>query len=233
MIWTIYAAIVLGMFLAARLYAIRLADRRASAFQNDLVLRHYSEVKNMYNDMRGWRHDYRNHIQTLLGYGTMDRIQAYLHKLDTDLTNVDTLISTGNITLDAILNSKLSLAASKDIQVNAKATVPENLSISDIDLCVVVGNLLDNAIEACEKIRDNEARSIRVYIDVRRGHLYISVMNSTSGRVLKIDGVFKTIKTGFHGFGIKRIDKVVDRHGGYIHRAGEEGAFTTEITLPL
>jgi len=190
----------------------------------------------MYKEMRGWRHDYRSHIQALKGYrdaGANDKIDAYLNKLDKDLTNVNTFISTGNIALNAILNSKLSLAASKDIKINATVNAPEALSISEIDLCIIIGNLLDNAVEACEKISDTAERFIRIYIDVKRSHLYLSVMNAASGKPKKLSGTFRTAKTGFHGFGLLRIDRIVAKYGGYCYRAGEEGVFTTEITMPL
>jgi len=59
--------------------------------------------------------------------------------LDTDLTNVDTIIKTGNVMIDAILNSKISLAQSKEIAVNAKAIVPKDLSVQAVDLCVIIG----------------------------------------------------------------------------------------------
>ena len=91
----------------------RQIDRRIAAYQSDLVKTHYAEVENMYRQMRGWRHDYRNHIQTMKAYaadGDLGAIRSYLDALDTDLRTVDTVIKTGNRMADAILNSKISLA---------------------------------------------------------------------------------------------------------------------------
>ena len=81
--------------------------------------------------MRGWRHDYRNHIQLLKMYaqnGDLDAIRAYLDALETDLTRVDTVVKTGNRMADAILNSKISLAKSKHIPVRADAHIPVALA---------------------------------------------------------------------------------------------------------
>ena len=78
----------------------------------------------MYRQIRGWRHDYRNHIQTMKAYaaqGDLEAIKTYLDALDTDLNTVDTVIKTGNAMTDAILNSKISLAKSKGIRVLADA----------------------------------------------------------------------------------------------------------------
>lgn len=105
--------------------------------------------------MRGWKHDFHNHIQTMKAYlelGKYKDMEQYLNDLDKDLINIDTVLKTGNIMVDAILNTKLSLAINQKINVNAKATVPENTKISDIDLCVIIGNLMDNAMEAAVKL---------------------------------------------------------------------------------
>ena len=102
----------------------RTIDKRIAAYQGELLKTHYAEVENMYRQIRGWRHDYRNHIQIMKGYaavGDMDSIRTYLDALDTDLQTVDTVIKTGNKMTDAILNSKISLAKSRGITVVADA----------------------------------------------------------------------------------------------------------------
>ena len=96
-------------------------DKRIAVYQRELIETHYKEVENMYKQMRGWRHDYRNHIQTmkvLASNGAMEGIKEYLNKLDTDLNTVDIAIKTGNAMADAIINSKVSLARSRDIDVS-------------------------------------------------------------------------------------------------------------------
>lgn len=216
-----------------------LVDKRTLRYQSDLLLKHCEEVQNMYRQTRGWRHDYHNHIQTMkahLAMGKLKELEAYLNELDTDLTTVDTVIKTGNVMVDAILNSKISVAAAKGIAVNAKAIVPKelNASISEVDICLIIGNLMDNATEACLKIKDAEKRFIRVYIDILKGQLYIYIMNAVGERLKKTDGIYASTKNrANHGFGLMRIDKVVDRYHGYLERQDEEGVFATEIMLPL
>jgi sensor histidine kinase regulating citrate/malate metabolism len=135
--------------------------------------------------------------------------------------------------IDAILNSKLSLAKSKKISINAKAAVPKDIAVSEVDLCVIVGNLLDNAIEACMRVEGRAGRFIRVYMDMKRDDLYLSVTNSSGGKISKRDGRYDSGKGASHGFGLQRVDKIVKKYEGYIKRRDEEGAFTTEIMLPL
>ena len=211
-------------------------DRRIAAYQNDLMTKHVAEVENIYRQMRGWRHDYHNHIQAMKAYrslGENEKIDGYLDSLESDLASVDTLIKSGNVMVDAILNSKLSLAKIRKITVNAKAVVPKDITISEIDLCVVIGNLLDNAIEACLRLDDEGKRFIRVYMDMKRDDLYISVTNSSGGGAKKKGGKYISGKGESHGFGLMRVDKIIDKYGGYIRRNDEDGAFTSEAMLPL
>lgn len=235
-------AILLGMVcifllvLICRAIFIRLVDKRIAAYQNDLVEKHYEEVENMYRQVRGWRHDYKHHIQTMKAHLAMEQyaeLESYLNELDADLMTVDTVIKTGNVRIDAALNSKLALARAKGIRVNAKAIVPKELAIKEVDLCVIIGNLLDNAIEACLKEEDREKQFIRVYIDILKEQLYLYVSNSMTDNIRRQGGQYLSTKRGNHGFGLMRIDRVVKKYGGFLNRQHEEGVFATEIMLPL
>ena len=213
----------------------KMIDKRIAAYQSELISVHYAEVQNMYNQVRGWRHDYRNHIQVLkcyAGSGDMVSVMRYLDELDTDLQTVEAVIKTGNKMTDAILNSKISLARSKNISVIADANIAIELRTSELDLCIIIGNLLDNAIEACLELPE-EHRFIRIYMEMKSTQLYMSVTNSApQGKLRKAGGRFFTTKGEGHGFGLVRIDNIVERYSGFISRNSEDGAFTTEILLP-
>ena len=213
----------------------RKIDQKIASYQHELTETHYREIDNMYQKIRGWRHDYRNHIQTMKAYAASenwDAIKRYLDLLDDDLTTVDTVIKTGNPMTDAILNSKISLANSRNVKVMADACIPVKLNLSEIDLCCIIGNLFDNAIEASMKLPEDQ-RVIRLYMDLRNTQLYISITNFTAGKKMKKEGkLFRSTKGEGHGFGLIRIDTIVKRLDGYISRNSEDGAFTTEILLP-
>ena len=185
----------------------RRIDRQIDTYQRELIDTHYAEVETMYKQIRGWRHDYRNHIQTM---------KAYAAEGD----------------MDAILNSKISLARSRDIPVVADAHIPLQLTTPELDLCVIIGNLFDNAIEASLKLPEEE-RMIRVYMDMKETQLYISFTNFTADKKMqKVGQIFRTTKGEGHGFALVRIDAIIERNLGYISRNSEDGAFTTEILLP-
>ena len=227
------ALCVVGFFLLSRtLY--NMIDRRIERFQSELIEKQVREIQNMYRQVRGWRHDYRNHINNMkiqLSQENYDGLSDYLNELADDLDTVDTVIKTGNVMADAILNSKLNVAEKMNVQLNVKANVPEMLPMSDVELCSVLGNMLDNAVEACGTLPEEE-RFMRVYIGKLKGQLYLSVQNS-AGKVRKEKGSYLSTKEGEHGYGLFRIDRVAKKYGGYVNRQNEEGIFATEIMIPL
>lgn len=214
---------------------IKKIDKQIEKYQRDLIDTHYQEIETMYTKMRGWRHNYRNHIQVMKALaekGDIEAIKDYLNKLDEDLTTIDMVVKTGNTMADAILNSKISLAKSKGIKVKVDSHIPIKLKMSELDLCVILGNLFDNAIEANLPLPEDE-RLIRVYMDMKNTQLYISFTNFTaSGKIAKEANLFKTTKGDGHGFGLVSIDSIIKKLDGYISRNSEDGAFTTEILIP-
>lgn len=211
-------------------------EERFMEYQAQALSRQVEEVKEIYTTMRGWRHDYHNHMQKLKAHIAANQWQeagSYLDLLDEDLRQVKVKYQTGNVNLDAILNSKLSLAEKEAVDVNCKVELYEELSISDIDLCVLMGNLIDNAVESCALMPGDKKKFLRIYICVRRSQLYIAVTNATGEVIRKLDQEYISQKRGNHGHGLKRIDAIVEKYQGYIKRANEPGVFSTEIMLPL
>lgn len=233
----IIVILIILIFFLIKYILNKLIDSRISNYQNNLISKQYREVENIYKQMRGWKHDYHNHIQVMKAYldlGKYKEMDKYLDELDRDLKSIDNVLKTGNLMVDAILNTKLSMALSKDININAKATVPKSLQVADVDLCTIIGNLMDNAMEAAVKLDNIEDRFIRVYIREMKGQLYVSITNSVGGEVKKIGLEYITTKLGMnHGFGLKRIDSIVGKYNGFINRQNEEGVFATEIILPI
>ena len=216
-------------------FFFRQIDKEIAACQREMIKTHYQEVETMYRQMRGWRHDYRSHIQALKALaaeGDVEAVKEYLDQLDTDLNSVDTVVKTGNLMADAILNSKISLARARHIGVTADACIPVKLSMSGLDLCIILGNLFDNAIEASMKLPESQ-RLIRIYMDMKNTQLYISFTNFTAEKKMVRRGkVFETTKGAGHGLGLARMDAIIERLDGYVSRNSEDGAFTTEILIP-
>ena len=170
-------------------------------YQNKILSQEMDEVRSIYMTMRGWRHDYHNHMQSVKAYLAKDNIteaKEYLNRLEEDLADIRLLFDTGNLNVDAILNAKISLALENGIRCDYKAVIPKELSVSDIDLCVVIGNLIDNAVEACRTVKKEE-QFLRLYIAPLKQQLYITVTNATSEVVRKLDEEYISKKRGDHG----------------------------------
>ncbi len=219
-----------------RLYIRHCVERQIARYQDDLTRRHCEEVDNLYRQTRGWRHDLKNHLQTMQAYlemGQAEQLGNYLRELTEDYNSVDIQVRTGNAMVDAILNSKLSVVKARDIRVDATADLPPDIPVSDVDLSVMIGNLLDNAMEACLKVPQEE-RFLRFYMAKVRDNLYIYVMNAADGAYRRGQGKYLTTKgTDSHGYGLHRIDKVVKKYKGYLNRQDEGNVFATEVLLPL
>lgn len=211
-------------------------EKRILEYQRKAMEKQVAEVNEIYMTMRGWRHDYHNHLQKLSAHlleGQIEEARKYIRDLGESLDDIKTKYQTGNVSLDAILNSKLSLAEREQIEIHCKVEIGECLTVSDIDLCILLGNLIDNAVESCQKIPAKEERFLRIYMCIRKQQIYIFVTNATNERVRKLDDEYVSKKRGNHGHGLKRINIVVDKYGGFIKRANEPGVFATEIMLPL
>lgn len=202
-------------------------------YQTEQSKRHLGEVRSIHTEMRGYKHDFHHHLQTLKGYleaGESGRALAYIERLDQQLMDVDTLLKTGNVSLDAILSAKISQAKAENIDVTIKACVPDCLTITDVELSILVGSLLDNAIEACLGVTGE--RFIRIYISMKGTMLYFSMLNSAGEKEQKRGSIFASRKSGIHGFGLGRVEAILKAHGGWCKYNSENGAFTSEFLVP-
>ena len=204
----IAALLVLLIVLVLRNVMQKRYERAIINYQNKLLSQEMEEVRHIYMTMRGWRHDYHNHMQSLKAYLAKNEIEEardYLNDLENELD---------------------------EIQCDYKAVIPKDMIVSDIDLCVLIGNLIDNAVESCRNLPVSE-QFMRLYIAPMKKQLYISVCNATNEVVRKIDEDYISKKRGDHGHGLKRINLIVEKYDGYINRKNEPGVFVTEVMLPL
>lgn len=232
----VYALLVTIGFIIYIIMYKRRYNKRFYEYQDKILKLQMEEMNDIYMTIRGWRHDYHNHMQTIKAHIDAAQIEealTYVDKMDGELDKIDFEYKTGNVGVDAILNSKLSLAKKHDIEIKCDAVLTEELNISPLDLCVLIGNLVDNAIEACDKLEDGQRKFLRIYICTKKKQLYISVSNATNEIIRKLDKDFISRKRGNHGHGLKRIDLTVEKYKGYINRQNEPGVFATEIMLPM
>ncbi len=212
-------------------------------YQQNEILRQFNEQR-IYSEkmlkgdenLRRFRHDYRNHmivINALLEDGSTDRAREYISAMNADINGVLKKISTGNFVADAIINNKSVIAASDGNKIEFDGQFPEK-GIADEDICTILSNALDNALEATNKI-DGEC-IISVEAAVRNRNFLLSISNPVSEKV-KI-GKNNTVKTtkknrSEHGIGTKNIKRVADKYKGNMLLSCENNVFCFEIRLCL
>lgn len=184
-------------------------------------------------ELRRFRHDHKNHmivVNALLAAGRTDEARAYLGAIDTSIGGALARISTGNFVADAIVNNKAVVASQAGGKIVFTGSIPA-VGIRNEDLCTVLANLLDNAIEAIRKNGENE-RTIAIGADHTDSVFFMKIENPTSAVG---DGPFKTTKKDRrnHGIGLKNVRRTVERCGGALVTTAENGTFTAQISMDL
>ena len=176
-------------------------------------VKHLDEILVAQNQMKKFKHDFSNYMIGLKAYLNDDNsaeAKKYLDKLSQKFYSGESSIETGNPALDAILNTKKALAESKNIKFDAKIQIPENIAVDPIDICIIFGNALDNAIEACDRINNND-KKILLTMAYQNESLYCKITNTAQVTEKKKLTTSKTDKRN-HGFGLDNIKTVLKKY---------------------
>jgi len=233
--------ILIGIFLIYELFVreeVRNIDLSAQLQHLELESRYFKELNAVHTDLCTWRHEYKNNLialRALIENKTPKKALEYLDGISIESERERAMLQTGNPVLDAVVSSKLWLASSRGIEVSIHAVHPENSHIKDNDLCAIAGNLLDNAIEACERIEESaQTRFISFSLLLKGKNLTLSISNSFNGKIKRNGERYLTVKDKkFHGIGIKYVDSIVNKYQGHVLREYKDNIFETHIILPL
>ena len=183
-------------------------------------------------ELRRFRHDYRNHMIVVNAYlesGKTAEAREYLNTINGGINGVLNKIKTGNFVSDAILNSKAVSAAKFDTQISFSGRVPSE-GISSEDLCTILSNLIDNAIEACEKVVGR--KKIEIESGEANGFLILSVSNPT---VNGANPKFRTTKKDKlnHGIGLKNVERAIKKYYGTLDLGKNGELFTANVRVEM
>lgn len=203
-----------------------------------LQLHYYDETERFYDDMMHWEHDHKKHLQTMLSYvenNQSDVLRGYLQKLLGHYETILPTVSTGNCNMDAILNVFVAMYQREGVIISVNMKMPEQLPIEDNDLTVIMGNLLDNAWDACLTVADQDKRFIQVSGKVNGGILEMQIANSASAthKRLGIRGLTSKQDIAVHGQGQYIVEKLVDKYDGYITYMDEGDLYTANLIFSL
>lgn len=200
----------------------------------------YEQILASVKELRIMKHDVKNHLdvlQTLLEGNHTGQAVDYMRQITADLNKVHYTLS-GNTTVDCIVSNKQSMAENVGIHTENIIYLPEEIPLSDVEICSLLGNLYDNAIEGCMRA---ESKRIWLYMKPFHNMLSIKIVNTSDGgyrfnsrNELLSTKAGKGNQNGMeHGIGLKRIREIVERHFGIMEILPEKEMFSVNILIPL
>lgn len=196
---------------------------------------HYQNLAAANYEVRRFRHDFRNMsiaIKKLLADGEQDAALKLLQECTQSLDPSHLSFDTGNDIADALLAEKQAKAADFHTEICFNGMIPRQ-GLSPTDLCVILGNTLDNAIEACQALSANEQKTIVVTSEYRSGFWFLKIHNPIAKSVAIHNNHVVTTKANktLHGFGLYSLHSVVQRYDGEVRLSSTDDCFTVDIDM--
>lgn len=237
--WTILAVVLMIsvlIFNMNRQYEVEKELARLKTEQAELLERDYTTLNNAYALNAKLFHDFHNHIGILrqfLSHAKPDEAMRYLDELQAPVQEMTETIWTGDETVDYIINSKAATAKELNVQYQAQVEFPRHTNLRSVDLCAVLGNLLDNALEAAGQVPEKEERFVRLTIRRINQMLVIKVENSFGDPPVSQDGelISSKEKNGLHGWGLKSARTAVEKYDGTLQTSCKDKVFKAVATL--
>jgi hypothetical protein len=216
-------------------------EYKTANVQLELQQKHYKEMLEKNYEVRGLWHDMNNHIitmQYLIKNQAFDEIEDYLKQFHELLQNAVDHNRSGNYVVDALLNYKIKVASDHQINFDHYIAIPENLKMNSIDLSIILGNVLDNAIEGCLRdARQNHDKIIKFNMYYKRESLLIDIENTIDRTTIQKAGnnmvSSKRIEDNQSGYGISNVKQVLKNYEGNMVTQILDDRFKCTILIPL
>lgn len=236
--WVILSMVLLFSILFYRLSRQREMELEIAQLKQDqaeILERDYQALSRTYEGNAKLYHDLHNHIEAIyqcLNQGDIQEAVRYCEDLRTPVREISQTVWTGDKALDYLISSKMSLAEQEHIKTKVNIEYPHNTNIRSVDLTTILGNLLDNALEAVETAPD-ELRFLNLTIRRINAMLIIKVENGYGNAPAENGGKLTTSKAdkASHGWGLKSVQTAADRYDGTITTDYKNGVFQSVVTL--
>lgn len=210
-------------------------EQRQMKRQLTMQVEHLRQMNQKVEESAKMRHDFRHHLRTLMtlaGEGRLEELENYIRGI-TEINEGTRLGKlTDNIELDALVQYYSNLAQSNSIQFRARLKLPTELHFPIVELCGLIGNLLENAVEACQR-QETLEKTIFIAGRIQDEQLEFVVDNSFDGELKTIGGKYLSSKRDGFGLGISSILETVERYNGVINLYADKKGFHAEMSLPL
>jgi two-component system, LytTR family, sensor histidine kinase AgrC len=236
-ICTFYLVFVLLYYNESQKQAKAQRERDIFASQFEQARVELDTMRQMQNNTVIYRHDMRHHLSLIGGFaadGDLQKIKEYLASTEAAIDSLTPLRYCENETVNLILSNFESKARKVQVSLHANVVLPEELDVNDTELCALLSNALENAITAAKKVEDELLRKVYIHGIINGGKLVISIENAYVGKIdMEGDLPKSNRKDAGHGYGIKSIVSIVERHGGLYSFETEGGVFVLRLLLPL
>ena len=197
---------------------------------------HYEELTAKMDEISRMRHDMRHHMRALMSYaqqGKYQELMKYLQEYASVMTEEEKVVCyCRNMAVDAVIHFYAGELRQRGISFEYDMMLPQNIGITDTDLCKIYGNLLENAVDAVKELPPESHPYVKVLTKIKNKKLLIEISNPYSNEIQrKENGFYSTKHKGF-GIGTASVTEVVQRIGGYVAFSTEEGIFKVNIFLP-
>lgn len=238
--WNFYliCAFILGGIFLFYLMQRRVREREEILnTRNDMMEMNYQGLQKAYEENQVLYHDYKNHmlaVRQLVSENRKEEALAYINTYVELTGKANERVTSGNKILDIIINSKIGEARETGIEFSYEIGYIGNIGMTDIDMCALMANLLDNAIEACERIADGQPW-IRLKMLRKKAMVMIQLSNSIHPEDGFSGSFFETRKSNseIHGLGIKSIEKVLEKYDGHQTHYIRDREFEVFISIPV
>ncbi len=202
--------------------------------QNKYYGRQFELIKTSLQTTSAIRHDLKNHmfsIRTLIESGDTKETLNYVSKIMEDIGTRKDYSASGNMVIDSIINFKFQEAEQRGIITNLEIKIPEKLEIPSFEMTIILGNLLDNALKAVYKVKEEQYINLKIKYD--KGRLMILTENPYTGEIHEDNGELVTINEDKenHGFGLQSIKKAIQKYDGIMDIDYSDNVFSTSLML--
>ena len=237
------SAIILVILIAGPIFLIfYLYDILSAKYEDKLRSELQAKEKEYYFDqcrlmqesmekVKSIQHDMKLHLTTLRDYAADNQAATdYLNSLLDDIEDSETYSDTGNIAFDSIINFKLKNAKESNIKLDLQIAVPPTIGVEVSDIVTILGNLLDNALDAVAKVED---RFIKLDAEFGKGGLFIKVENAFDGKIKYSEDkrMITSKDEDGHGYGLKNIRQSVEKYDGYVKVTYSDIVFSVVVFL--
>ncbi len=200
---------------------------------NTMMEKNYTEIKHIQNTIRKQVHDFKNHLRTIDGLLPRDsEAKCYLNDLLEASYQQAQNCNCGNEIIDSIINCKMNEAALQGVKFTYRIQLDNTLDVSPVDICAILANQIDNALEACIKNRD-ENKYIKAEIYQKEGFTFFKTTNTVKENPFNSKGKHETTKAdkSLHGLGLKSIEETAIKLNGYLKNEYIDGCFVSSVMI--